>query len=63
MGSPTVVMNHPLPQDESKVPFIEHDQPIQALSPDRADQPLAKAFACGHRTGVFSTVRPIALTG
>ena len=40
--STLIIVNHPLPQDEPKMPFIQHDQPIQALSPDRADQPLAE---------------------
>ena len=41
--------------------FIQHDQPVQTLSTNRADQPLQNVFACGQRTGVFSTVRPIAV--
>jgi hypothetical protein len=40
--SPVVVVSHPLPQDEPKMSFIQYDQPIQTLSPDRADQPLAE---------------------
>jgi hypothetical protein len=62
MWSPMVVVNHPLPHDEPKMPFVEHDQPIQTLSPDRADQPLAERIRLRHRTGVFSTVSPIAVT-
>jgi hypothetical protein len=40
--STLIVVNHPLSQDEPQIPFIQHDQPIQALSPNRADQPLAE---------------------
>ena len=40
--STPIVVNDPLSQDTSKVPFIQHDQPIQAVSPDRADQPFAE---------------------
>jgi hypothetical protein len=60
--SPVVVVKHPLSQDEAKMPFIQHNQPIQA---SRRIVPISrsqKAFACGHCTGVFSTIRPIAVT-
>ena len=60
--SSLVVMSHPLPQDAPKMSFIQDDQPIQTL---RRIVPISRsqnAFACGHRTGVFSTVRPIAVT-
>jgi len=40
--SPVVVVNHPRPQDEPKMPFIQHNQPIQTLASDRADQPFAE---------------------
>jgi hypothetical protein len=42
VGSTMVVMGHPFPQDSPKVPFVQQDQPIQTLTTDRADQPLAK---------------------
>jgi hypothetical protein len=40
--STLIVVSYPLPQHEPKTPFIQRDQPIQARSPDRADQPLAE---------------------
>ena len=37
-----VVVSHPLPQNESKMPFIQEDQPIQTLSTDGADHSFAE---------------------
>ena len=36
-----VVVTHPLLEHAPKMPFIQHNQPVETLSTDRADQPLA----------------------
>jgi hypothetical protein len=59
---PVVVVRHPLLQDGSKVAVIQHDQPVETLATTRTYQPLAEGIRLRQRTGVFSTVRPIAPT-
>jgi hypothetical protein len=39
--SPLVIVSHPLLQNCSQMPFIQHDQPVETLATDRTDQPLA----------------------
>jgi hypothetical protein len=57
-----VVVGHPLLEDRPQMPFVQNNEPIHTLSTDRADQPLAKRIRLWQRTGVFSTVRPMAAT-
>ncbi len=40
--STAIVMRQPSPQCFSKMPFGYRDHPIQALAPDRPDQPFAE---------------------
>ncbi len=54
-----MIVRDPFAKDPSEMSLVEGDQPVQTLPPYRADQALAKAFACGVRTVVFSTRRPI----
>jgi hypothetical protein len=37
-----VVVSHPLQQDGPKMAFMQHDQPVQTLPTNCADQPLAE---------------------
>ena len=57
-----VVMRHPFLDDRTDVSFIQHNHPIQALATHRADQALAERVRLRACTGVFNTVRPIAVT-
>src|SRR4029453_17867768 len=41
MWSTSVVVRHPPRENRTEMPFIQNNQPIQTLSTDRADQPLA----------------------
>jgi hypothetical protein len=41
MGTPFIVVWHPLVQETSQVRLGERDQKIQAFPPQRADEPLA----------------------
>ena len=41
MWSSTVVMRHPLTKDRTQVPFRDRDHPVQALAPNRSDDPFA----------------------
>ena len=58
--STLVVVSHPLQQDGPKVAFMQHEQPVQTLTTNRADQPLAKRIRLRTAHGRFRTVRPIA---
>ena len=40
----TIVMSDPFLKNVAKMPLIEGDQPIQALSTNRADQPFAMSI-------------------
>ena len=41
MWAASVVVRHPFRENRTEMPFIHNNQPIQTLSTDRADQPLA----------------------
>jgi hypothetical protein len=43
--STVVVVSHPLQQDGPKMAFMQHDQPVQTLTTNRADQPFAERGA------------------
>jgi hypothetical protein len=51
--STMVVVKHPFLQDGPEMPFIQQDQPIQALATDRADQALAKRIRLRTAHGRF----------
>ena len=59
--SPLVVVTHPLVQNAPKMSFIQHDQPVETLATNRADQPLAERVRL-WAAPVFSTIKPIANT-
>src|SRR5205809_218318 len=48
VGSATGVVTDPFLKDSTKMPLIEQDHPIQALSPNGADQPLAMRVRSGR---------------
>jgi hypothetical protein len=57
---PLVVVRNPLLQDGSEMALIQHNQPSKhsrlIVPPSR----WQNALACGQRTGVITTVSPIA---
>jgi hypothetical protein len=53
-----MVVSHLLQQDGPKMAFLQHDQPVQTLTTNRAEQPLAERIRLRTAHGVFRTVRP-----
>jgi hypothetical protein len=51
MRTSAVVMRHPTSENRTKMRFGHRDQPIQALSPCRSDDPLAQRIRLRARNG------------
>jgi hypothetical protein len=58
MRPPGVVMRDVGPKDALQVAAAEHEHPVQALGPNRADPPLGEGVRCGARTGVWMILTP-----
>jgi hypothetical protein len=62
MWTPAIVMRKPFKEHMAEVTLVEQNQPVQALAPNVPIARSQNALACGDRTGVLRTVRPIAAT-
>jgi hypothetical protein len=49
-----IVMGNEFANGGAKMALVDWDDEIQTLAPDRSNNPFAKAFAVGVRTGVLS---------
>jgi hypothetical protein len=58
--TPAVVVRDPLPAHPADVILVERYHPVEAFAPNRANHASQNALACGDRTGVLTTVSPIA---
>jgi hypothetical protein len=54
----SVVVPGVLGQDSAQVPFAEDQHSVGHVRSDREHEPLAKAFACGLRGGIFTAAMP-----
>ena len=59
VGTTADIVSDPLTNNPSEMSLVHGDEPVETLSTNGADQSFADALACGVRTGVLSTCRPI----
>ena len=56
MGAPMIVVNHSFLHHGPQMPLIRHDQPVQALATESADQPLAERICLRAPTARASLI-------